>query len=53
MSVVEVPGYHGDLDDERIGMLSDRHVGTLAGHVSAALDQEAPGVGPVQGTALS
>ncbi|SNS67281.1 acetoacetyl-CoA synthetase [Geodermatophilus saharensis] len=38
LRVVEVPGYHGDLDDERIGMLSDRHVGTLAAEVSAALD---------------
>ncbi|MGY1699099.1 thioesterase domain-containing protein [Geodermatophilus sp. SYSU D00766] len=38
LRVVDVPGYHGDLDDERIGMLSDRHVGTLAAEVSAALD---------------
>ncbi|MGY1606513.1 MULTISPECIES: acetoacetate--CoA ligase [unclassified Geodermatophilus] len=37
LRVVGVPGYHGDLDDERIGMLSDRHVGTLAAEVSAAL----------------
>ncbi|PRY49354.1 acetoacetyl-CoA synthetase [Geodermatophilus tzadiensis] len=38
LRVVEVPGWHGDLDDERIGMLSDRHVATLAAEVSAALD---------------
>jgi acetoacetyl-CoA synthetase len=39
LRVVDVPGWHGDLDDERIGMLSDRHVGTLAAAVSAALDR--------------
>ncbi|MGY1727512.1 acetoacetate--CoA ligase [Geodermatophilus sp. SYSU D01062] len=38
LHVIDVPGYHGDLDDERIGMLSDRHVGTLAAEVSAVLD---------------
>jgi acetoacetyl-CoA synthetase len=38
MSVVEVPGYHGDLDDERIGMLSAQHVGELAARVSDDLD---------------
>jgi acetoacetyl-CoA synthetase len=37
MDVIDVPGHHGDIDDERIGMLSERHVGTLAGHVSATL----------------
>ncbi|WP_369257946.1 acetoacetate--CoA ligase [Geodermatophilus amargosae] len=38
LRVVDVPGHHGDLDDERIGMLSDRHVGTLAAHVSSVLE---------------
>jgi acetoacetyl-CoA synthetase len=32
-----VPGYHGDLDDERIGMLSAQHVPTLAARISARL----------------
>ena len=38
MDVIDVPGHHGDIDDERIGMLSERHVGTLAARVSATLD---------------
>ncbi|NEK57775.1 acetoacetate--CoA ligase [Geodermatophilus sabuli] len=37
LRVVDVPGHHGDLDDERIGMLSARHVGVLAARVSATL----------------
>ncbi|WP_409329174.1 acetoacetate--CoA ligase [Trujillonella humicola] len=37
LSVVGVPGYHGDLDDDRIGMLSDRHVATLAARVGEVL----------------
>jgi acetoacetyl-CoA synthetase len=37
LEVIGVPGHHGDLDDERIGMLSDRHVSTLAAGVSATL----------------
>lgn len=37
LSVLVVPGYHGDLDDERIGMLSAQHVATLAARVSATL----------------
>ena len=37
LTVLEVPGYHGDLDDERIGMLSAQHVPTLAARVSARL----------------
>jgi acetoacetyl-CoA synthetase len=37
LRVLVVPGYHGDLDDERIGMLSARHVPTLAGRVSETL----------------
>ena len=37
MDVVAVPGHHGDIDDERIGMLSERHVATLAARVSATL----------------
>jgi acetoacetyl-CoA synthetase len=36
-AVVVVPGHHGDLDDDRVGMLSERHVGTLAARFSAAL----------------
>ena len=35
--VLDVPGHHGDIDDDRIGMLSDRHVGTLAARVSETL----------------
>jgi acetoacetyl-CoA synthetase len=37
LRVLPVPGHHGDLDDERIGMLSARHVDTLAASVSATL----------------
>jgi acetoacetyl-CoA synthetase len=37
LEVLEVPGHHGDLDDERIGMLSERHVTILAAHVSDTL----------------
>ncbi|HYH27092.1 MAG TPA: AMP-binding protein, partial [Blastococcus sp.] len=37
LAVVGVPGYHGDIDDDRVGMLSEQHVGTLAARVSAAL----------------
>jgi acetoacetyl-CoA synthetase len=37
LAVVVVPGYHGDVDDDRVGMLSEQHVGTLAARVSAAL----------------
>ncbi len=37
LSVLEVPGYHGDLDDERIGMLSAQHVHVLAARVSETL----------------
>lgn len=37
LRLLVVPGYHGDLDDERIGMLSARHVRTLAATVSATL----------------
>jgi acetoacetyl-CoA synthetase len=37
LRVLVVPGYHGDLDDERIGMLSARHVPTLAARVSETL----------------
>jgi acetoacetyl-CoA synthetase len=37
LTVVVVPGHHGDLDDDRVGLLSEQHVGTLAAHFSAAL----------------
>ncbi|MGY1692657.1 acetoacetate--CoA ligase [Geodermatophilus sp. SYSU D01105] len=37
LTVVDVPGYHGDVDDDRVGMLSEQHVGTLAARVSATL----------------
>ncbi|WP_448621140.1 acetoacetate--CoA ligase [Geodermatophilus sp. URMC 65] len=37
LAVVVVPGHHGDVDDDRVGMLSEQHVGTLAARVSAAL----------------
>jgi acetoacetyl-CoA synthetase len=37
LRVVVVPGHHGDVDDDRVGMLSEQHVGTLAARVSAAL----------------
>ena len=36
LTVVVVPGHHGDVDDDRVGMLSEQHVGTLAARVSAA-----------------
>jgi acetoacetyl-CoA synthetase len=36
-TVVVVPGHHGDLDDDRVGLLSEQHVGTLAARFSAAL----------------
>jgi acetoacetyl-CoA synthetase len=36
-TVVVVPGHHGDLDDDRVGLLSEQHVGTLAARVSAVL----------------
>jgi acetoacetyl-CoA synthetase len=35
--VVDVPGHHGDLDDERIGMLSGQHVAALATAVTETL----------------
>jgi acetoacetyl-CoA synthetase len=37
MTVLEVPGHHGDIDDDRIGMLSERHVADLAARVSSTL----------------
>jgi acetoacetyl-CoA synthetase len=37
LAVVDVPGHHGDLDDERVGMLSARHVGVLAARVAETL----------------
>ncbi|MGY1639805.1 acetoacetate--CoA ligase [Geodermatophilus sp. SYSU D00703] len=37
LTVVGVPGYHGDVDDDRVGMLSAQHVGTLAARVSESL----------------
>ena len=37
LTVVDVPGHHGDIDDDRIGMLSDRHVRTLAARVDETL----------------
>jgi L-cysteine:1D-myo-inositol 2-amino-2-deoxy-alpha-D-glucopyranoside ligase len=37
LTVVDVPGHHGDVDDDRVGMLSEQHVGTLAARVSEAL----------------
>lgn len=37
LTVVVVPGHHGDVDDDRVGMLSEQHVGTLAARVSQAL----------------
>ncbi|MGY2085972.1 hypothetical protein [Blastococcus sp. SYSU DS0539] len=37
LTVLAVPGHHGDIDDDRIGMLSAAHVGTLADRVSATL----------------
>ena len=37
LAVVDVPGHHGDIDDDRIGMLSDRHVRTLAARVAETL----------------
>ncbi|SNS73155.1 acetoacetyl-CoA synthetase [Geodermatophilus pulveris] len=37
LTVVDVPGHHGDVDDDRVGMLSAQHVGTLAERFSAAL----------------
>jgi acetoacetyl-CoA synthetase len=37
LTVVDVPGHHGDVDDDRVGMLSEQHVGTLAARVSATL----------------
>ncbi|MGY1708531.1 acetoacetate--CoA ligase [Geodermatophilus sp. SYSU D00758] len=37
LAVVDVPGHHGDVDDDRVGMLSEQHVGTLAARVSATL----------------
>ncbi|MCW2740234.1 MAG: acetoacetyl-CoA synthase [Blastococcus sp.] len=37
LTVLEVPGHHGDIDDDRIGMLSERHVSDLAARVSATL----------------
>ena len=36
-AVLDVPGHHGDIDDDRIGMLSDRHVPTLAARVDETL----------------
>ncbi|SFN99044.1 acetoacetyl-CoA synthetase [Geodermatophilus obscurus] len=37
LAVVVVPGHHGDLDDDRVGLLSEQHVGTLAARFSVAL----------------
>ncbi|HET6392305.1 MAG TPA: thioesterase domain-containing protein, partial [Blastococcus sp.] len=37
LTVVGVPGHHGDVDDDRIGMLSDRHVRTLAARIDETL----------------
>ena len=37
LQVIEVPGHHGDLDDDRVGMLSARHVAVLAAAVSQTL----------------
>jgi acetoacetyl-CoA synthetase len=37
LAVVGVPGHHGDVDDDRIGMLIDRHVRTLAARVGETL----------------